>query len=89
MISEEEAGLQFPCAFQVKAMGHDDGAFSDVVINIISQHCEHIDHNSLSTRPSRTGKYVSVSITIEAQNREQLDNIYDALTAHEKVLMRL
>ena len=38
---------------------------------------------------ARTGKYVSVSVVIEASSREQLDAIYDDLTTHEKVLMRL
>jgi putative lipoic acid-binding regulatory protein len=40
-------------------------------------------------RSSRGGKYVSVSVVIEAGGRAQLDAIYDDLTADEKVLMRL
>lgn len=82
-------GFEFPCAYQVKAMGHDDGRFRETVIDILSAHCDHIDHETISCKASRNGKYLSVSVTIEAQSREHLDAVYDALTAHEKVLMRL
>jgi uncharacterized protein len=82
-------GFEFPCDYQVKAMGHDDGAFRDTVVEILSQHCEEIDHERIVCRASRNGKYLSVSVIIKAQSREHLDAIYDALTAHEKVLMRL
>jgi putative lipoic acid-binding regulatory protein len=87
--SKEAPGLEFPCEFQIKAMGLDDGQFHNVVLEIISAHSKHIKHDTLTTRPSRAGKYVSVSIVILAQSRAQLDAIYDDLTAHDKVLMRL
>ena len=40
-------------------------------------------------RAAEYGKYVSVSVSFQADSREQLDAIYDTLTAHDKVLMRL
>ena len=89
MTNEEPKGLVFPCDYQIKAMGLDDGSFHEVVIGIIRGHCDRIREDSLRTRASSAGKYISVSIVIEAHSREQLDAIYDDLTAHEKVLMRL
>jgi putative lipoic acid-binding regulatory protein len=89
MTTDQPPGFEFPCPFQIKAMGLDDGAFHDLVLEIIGRHCETIRHETLSLRASRGGKYVSVTIEIEAQNRAQLDAIYDDLTAHERVLMRL
>ena len=89
MTTEQAPGFEFPCEYQVKAMGLDDGRFHEVVIEIIRRHCDNVREDSLSSRASRTGKYVSVSIVIEASSREQLDAIYDDLTTHEKVLMRL
>jgi putative lipoic acid-binding regulatory protein len=84
-----EQGFQFPCAYQVKAMGLDDGEFRETVVQILRRHCDAIDEEKIVCRSSAKGKYLSVSVTIEAHSREQLDAIYDALTAHEKVLMRL
>ncbi len=89
MTTEDAPGFEFPCDYQIKAMGHDDGHFHKVVIEIVARHCETIRHESLNHRRSRGGKYVSVSLVIEATSREQLDAIYDDLTEHEKVLMRL
>ena len=89
MTRDDAPGFEFPCEFQIKAMGLDDGNFHEVVLEIIGRHCTTIRHDSLKTRASRGGRYVSISIVIEAANRAQLDAIYDDLTAHEKVLMRL
>jgi putative lipoic acid-binding regulatory protein len=89
MKNDDPQGFEFPCDYQIKAMGVDDGSFQELVIEIIGRHCRSIRDDSLRTRPSRRGKYVSVSVVIEASSRAQLDAIYDDLTAHEKVLMRL
>lgn len=84
-----EQGFQFPCDYQIKAMGLDDGEFRQTVLQILSNHCGAIDEEKVVCRSSAKGKYLSVSVTIVAHSREQLDAIYDELTAHEKVLMRL
>lgn len=89
MSTEEPQGFRFPCDYQIKAMGIDDGHFHELVIAIVSRHSDKVNEDSLSSRPSRNGKYVSVSLVIEATSREQLDAIYEDLTAHDKVLMRL
>ena len=89
MTTEEPKGLEFPCDFQIKAMGLDDGGFHEVVLTIIRRHCDSVNEDSVRTRASSKGKYVSVTVVIQASSREQLDAIYDDLTAHEKVLMRL
>ena len=89
MKPNDAPGFEFPCDFQIKAMGLDDGRFHEVVLEIIGRHCAKIRHDSLSTRVSRGGKYIAVSVVIEASGRAQLDAIYDDLTSHEKVLMRL
>lgn len=89
MTTEQARGFEFPCEYEIKAMGIDDGRFHEVVIAIVRRHCDTLREESLRTRPSRAGRYVSVSLVIEAQSRAQLDAIYDDLTADDKVLMRL
>jgi putative lipoic acid-binding regulatory protein len=85
----DPAGFEFPCDYEIKAMGVDDGRFHEVVVQIVERHCDTLRMDTLRTRSSRNGKYVSVSLVIVAQSRVQLDAIYDDLTAHEQVLMRL
>ena len=67
---EDAKGFEFPCEFQVKAMGHDDGTFEETVVEILSQDCEVIDQERIVCNASRNGKYVSVSVIIEAQSHE-------------------
>lgn len=86
---KEPEGMVYPCHFRIKAMGLDEDDFDALVVQIIRRHCADIQEGAVSLRPSKNGKYVCVNVDIEAQSREQLDAIYDDLTAHERVLMRL
>ena len=86
---EEEAIIEFPCLFPIKAMGLDCLEFDMLVYSIVHKHAPDIGEGAIKTRKSSKGKYVSVTITINAQSREQLDNIYQDLSSCEKVLMAL
>ncbi len=85
----EAEGMTYPCRFKVRAMGLDEDDFDALVVEIIRRHCPDIHEGAVSIRPSKNGKYISVSVDIEARSREHLDAIYDDLTAHDRVLMRL
>jgi putative lipoic acid-binding regulatory protein len=84
---EEESLMEFPCSFPIKAMGKAIDDFDLLVVEIVRKHHPDVTEGAVKTRPSREGKYISVTVTINAQSREQLDSIYLELTAHERVLM--
>ena len=48
-----------------------------------------IDHDDVQIKPSRDGRYISVTISFTATSREQLDTIYRSLTGSERVLVVL
>ena len=81
--------IEFPCEFPVKAMGHASETLQLTVLEIVQRHAPEADHSALKSRPSSNGKYISITVTINAQSREQLDAIYMDLTACEQVLMAL
>jgi len=81
--------LSFPCPFPIKAMGRDEDDFDALVVGIVRKHVRNISENAVKTRASHAGKYMSVTVTIQAMSRAQLDKIYLDLTAHERVLMAL
>lgn len=81
--------LEFPCRFPVKAMGKDEDEFVAHVLNLISPHFPEISEDDIHTRPSAGGKYISVTITVTATSKLQLDAIYYALTDSERVIMAL
>ena len=79
--------MKFPCSFPIKAMGIATDDFDILVVEIVRKHYPDVTEGAVKTKPSRKGKYISVTVTIEAQSKKQLDNIYLELTAHERVLM--
>ena len=88
-MSDIETLLEFPCAFPVKAMGRSGGEFESIVADIVLKHAQLFDGEQVRARASGAGNFVSVTITVQAESREQLDRIYQDLTNCEAVLMAL
>lgn len=87
--SDEETLLQFPCEFPIKAMGLNEPGFQELIVQIVRKHCPELGEACSKVRPSKNGKWLSVTVTINATSKAQLDAIYMELTAHEKVTMSL
>lgn len=88
-MSEEDTLFEFPCDFPIKAFGHDTGDFRDLVMALVQEHAPEVTPAAVHTRLSRGGRYLAVTVTVRAQSRAQLDSIYYALTAEERVLFAL
>ena len=86
---QSETLLEFPCNFPVKAMGRNDAEFEAVVTKIILAHAEPVAGVPVTTNASSSGGYLSVTVTIEAVSKAQLDRIYQDLTDCEQVLVAL
>ncbi len=89
MADNEETLLEFPCDFPIKVMGKAEPGFEAMVVELVSRHTEEVHETAVNSRLSKGGKWVSVTITLRAQSKAQLDAIYLDLTAHEKVVMAL
>ncbi len=81
--------LQFPVAFPIKVMGRRTDDFAQVVMGIVLKHAPDFDAASLEMRPSRNGNFLSVTATINAQSKQQLDDLYRELSAHPMVKFAL
>ncbi|MCB1759009.1 MAG: DUF493 domain-containing protein [Gammaproteobacteria bacterium] len=88
-MTEQESLLEFPCRFSLKAMGLAGDDFDALVVEIVRRHVPDLHEGSVKSRPSSAGKYLSITVTFEAESRAQLDAIYQDLTDHERVLMSL
>ncbi len=86
---DNETLLKFPCDFSIKAMGLASEEFEIMVVEIVRRHVEDLRENAVRSRPSKNGKYSSITITIQATSKRQLDTIYQELHDSEKVLMAL
>ncbi len=89
MSRKEESLIEFPCHFPVKAMGLACDEFDALVVSIVRKHVDDLPEGAVKNRPSKSGKYTSVTVTFEATNRAQLDAIYQELSDHPLVLMAL
>ena len=86
---DEAASLAFPTPFPIKIMGRREAGFTSAVIGIVTRHAPDFMPGTLETRPSREGKYVSLTATVNAVSREQLDALYQELCDHPSVVMVL
>jgi len=88
--SSEDTLFEFPCQFPLKVMGRNIPQLEEVVREIVSNHIDEVLHDdAIKKRDSGKGKFISITITFEAQSKRQLDNLYRELHAHEHVLMLL
>ena len=85
----KETLLEFPCEFPIKIMGRDGDSFRQAAIELVETHAGKVPEESISTSLSRKGNFLSITVTIKAESQEQLDNIYQALTEHEEILVAL
>jgi uncharacterized protein len=81
--------LAFPCEFPIKIMGLTQKGFAQAVIEVVQRHAPDFDAATVEMRPSREGKYLSLTCTIRAVSREQLDALYRELCDHPMVTMVL
>ncbi len=81
--------MDFPTIFPIKVMGANDGEFERLVVEIIQKHATITLEEAVSSRLSRGGRFVSLTVRIHAESQAQLDAIYRELSAHERVLMML
>lgn len=81
----EESLLQFPCDFPIKVMGQRQDGFAQAVLEVVLRHAPDFDAAAMEMRPSAKGNYMSLTCTIRAVSREQLDALYRELTAHPLV----
>ena len=81
--------LEFPCEFPIKVMGRDEPGFQEIVEALVRRHVDEKTELQVALRSSRNENFVAVTLKVEVQSRDQLDNIYRELTAHELILMVL
>jgi hypothetical protein len=70
-------------------MGRKERGFAQTMTDIVLRHAPDFDAASVEMRPSRQGKYLSVTCVIRATSREQLDALYRELCDHPSVVMVL
>ncbi|MCC6209040.1 MAG: DUF493 domain-containing protein [Gammaproteobacteria bacterium] len=81
--------LEFPCDFPIKAIGKAGCDIDAIVFALVRAHVPDLGEGAIRSRDSRNGGYQSVTVTVRATSRAQLDDIYRALSTHDDIVMVL
>lgn len=88
-IPPEQSLIEYPSRFPIKVIGAQVDGFVEAVVRIAQQFDPDFDPASIESRPSKGNNYLGLTVTITATSREQLDDLYRALSAHPLVKVTL
>jgi putative lipoic acid-binding regulatory protein len=87
MNQPEPPKIEFPCDYPIKVLGRHSEDFREVVVAVMQKHAGTIHHSQIKERPSNKGTFVSVTVTITATGKDQIDAIFVDLKATGRVQM--
>jgi putative lipoic acid-binding regulatory protein len=70
-------------------MGRTQNGFAQTILEVVTRHAPDFEAGTMEMRSSREGNYLSLTFTIHAVSREQLDDLYRELCDHPMVTMVL
>jgi putative lipoic acid-binding regulatory protein len=87
MKNEKESLFKFPCKYPIKVVGKQpkdetETDFEKAVIAIFNNHIKVLDESAIEKRTSKDGNYLSLTVTVDAESKTQLDALYKDLTEH-------
>jgi putative lipoic acid-binding regulatory protein len=77
--------IEYPSVFPIKVMGAMVDGFAQAMCEVALQFDPDFDASTIELRPSKGGNYLGLTLCITATSREQLDDLYRALTSHPMV----
>jgi putative lipoic acid-binding regulatory protein len=84
-----EPRIEFPCDYPIKILGDNHSRFTDRVVELVRRHAPELPDHKVSSRESRHGNYISVTVVIRARGEDQLERLHNELKADESVRMVL
>ncbi len=84
-IPADRSLIDYPSRFPIKVMGTNVDGFVHAVTDVARRFDPGFDASTVELRPSSGGKYLGVTVTINATSREQLDELYRTLSTHPLV----
>ena len=77
--------LEFPCCYPLRIIGFMDKDLPSRVSSIIEQHAPSFISSSMEIRESRNSRFMSVRVSLQAQNASQVESICEDLLADRLV----
>lgn len=80
-----EHGFQFPGVFEITAMGPADVGLEAEIPRLLVAAGITVLHETVATRGSSSGRYVSIKLSFKAESRAQYDAAHVALREHPEI----
>lgn len=77
--------LEFPADFPLKIMGRRVDDFAQQVVAVVLSHLPEFDASAVELRPSAQGNWLSLTLPLKVDSREQLEALYRELASHPLV----
>ena len=89
MSDDKKPEIEFPCKYPIKVLGEANPDLNQHVIDVMNRHAPTITESDLSAKNSSKGKWQSITVTIIATGKPQLDAIFADLKTSSRVKMVL
>ena len=89
MSDDKKPEIEFPCKYPIKVLGEAHPDLNQHVIDVMNRHASTITDSDLSAKNSSKGKWQSITVTIIATGKPQLDAIFADLKTSSRVKMVL
>lgn len=85
----EDSPLTFPCEYPLKVMGAQNDEFRTRMREVVRSELGADQPLAEQERVSSNGRFLSLTLTVKVDSRDQLDKLYRTLHATGLVLMAL
>ena len=85
----QDSLIDYPCDFPIKVLGLAQHGFAQAVMEVVVRHDPGFKADTVEMRSSSQARYISLTCTVCAISREQLDALYQELCDHPMVVMVL
>lgn len=89
MSNDKKPEIEFPCKYPIKVLGDAHPDLNQHVISVMNIHAPTITESDLTAKNSSKGKWQSITVTIIATGKPQLDAIFADLKTSNRVKMVL
>jgi uncharacterized protein len=87
-VSEQEPPkIEFPCEYPIKVLGRSSDAYREIIFEVFEQHAPGFDRENIQVKDSAKGTFTSLTITITATGKDQLQALHEDLMATGHVQM--
>ena len=89
MSEQEPPKIEFPCDYPIKVLGRSSEEFRGIILKVFELHAPGFNEETIQVKDSAKGTFTSLTITITATGKDQLEALHQDLlaTGHVKMVI--